>query len=454
MNVFFVLTCKESLINTKYIGMPLRHLSNEEPSTNLYKEKVLELEDKVFEIEQTLHNTIKFKEIFTQLAEILNIEVKSIPKLDKLKRGFGVLKDFKKSNTSSISQINFEDQNENHTVFDLSQLLNVRNSEKTGNPFHQKNNQSSNSDLKNVKKSNVASLDQLERNEAKNNNARYMNAENLRSNELKKKIQLTRILSRIQSKDVLFLLEKIKKMESQFAIFKFLSKQEDHKISELNISYLVRKIESQLPKNSKITSESIRSKVAPQSIKKLPIDKNMNTPNALNPSISQPQETPSLLPSFSSFDSVTVFYKKLKTALTNIPPLSSSYEIKIILTKYQKTMLAEYVQTNLQIITQRINNLTQIKSFKNKEKNQISKIANDFVYDQKIVDSLNDNFNKIEDMQIDQVFKVLEGEGEGSKNTFIDEQVACKCFFYDQRFKFSLRPIDDQHTRMITAALK
>ena len=96
------------------------------------------------------------------------------------------------------------------------------------------------------------------------------------------------------------------------------------------------------------------------------------------------------------------------------------------------------------------------KYFKKKEKNQITRIANDFVYDQQIVDSLNENFRKIEDVFLDNLFKVLEGEMEGESQNSTEEapQKTPACFKYNQSSFYSLELQSDENASKINKALK
>jgi hypothetical protein len=190
--------------------------------------------------------------------------------------------------------------------------------------------------------------------------------------------------------------------------------------------------------------------------------------NELDKTLSMNKEDDLLQNSLTSSENANSLYEKLNKLLYEENDLNLNYEIMIRVNNYQKTVISEYILTNIIILTQRISNLNQIKNLKNREKNQVTKIANDFVYDQKIVNNLNKNFNKIEDMHIDNIFKILEGEDEENeednsmeklelKKKEMDlesEKLVFKCYEYNQNSLFSLKLLMNQNTFKITQNLR
>lgn len=428
----------------------------------MYKEKILELEDNVYETEQTLNNCFIFHKLFLKLAKIMIIDITSIPKLEKSKRGFGFCKENKKKiESKSMRESLFEDQDP-FIAFNLNKLL-----ESHEIKINDLNNNNNNQILFKEKefKSSLSSLDNNVMQKISNTN------NNFEKNLLKKrkkikiknlllleKLKINRILSTIKENDIIFLLNKIKNYEDQFPIFKFLSKQSESNFEDLNLKYTI--IKNKNFYSNKKNNDKIKSKVGilDNLQKKSQKDKNNQIICFKNNSSNKhlKNEKCSI---FESNETSKSMYEYLTKEIQNSNYKLSNKNIKIIVSKHQRRILFDYIQTNIQIISQRINNLKQIKNFRNKEKNKISEIASDFMYDQQIVNNLTINFNKIENDKIEDIFNILEGEENDNDETQNEDKNMNKSekstfFEYNQNYLFCLKQINNNSSKNIYKLLK
>ena len=215
---------------------------------------------------------------------------------------------------------------------------------------------------------------------------------------LKKKLFMNRLISFLKQNDVIFLLKKIENFKKQFMSFDFLQGQDQSEIKSLGINYEI---------------ESTRGKEGE--------GKGRETESGFKEIETKPDE----------------MYSRLTKYLESTDSSQRNLKIRINLSSEQVQLMTKYVATSLNTIHQRIQNLKQQKKLKIKEKNKISKIANDFFYDQKAINELTKNYNKVEDFTICQIFKNLNSESE-SNGEEKDGNGEFTCFRYNQVYPFGL----------------
>lgn len=155
--------------------------------------------------------------------------------------------------------------------------------------------------------------------------------------------------------------------------------------------------------------------------------------------------------------------------------IKNNSPIMIHINKKQQEWLENYYKINLYLINHRLNNLNQSKKFRLKEKKRICIAANEFMYDQEIVNELNNNYEKIEDKEIAEIFNCLYSEEIGTPEALSecpDNQISSKiiedkkledksdldneifCMKYDQRQHFSLIVMNNKNGNNTSEYLK
>jgi hypothetical protein len=406
--------------------------------SNIYKEKVLELEDKVYFTEQNLHNCIMFKKLFIRLAENLKINVKTMLKFEKNKKKNTTHRERKNSFENANSRENANGNETAQIVFDLRKLLNALDKKYNHNLFQVENTAHAKINQSIKSKCSISSMDKIvfeEKREVEENeegqSGNKLKIENL---DLKKAIQIKRIIEEIKKKDIIYLLNKIRNFEEQFTTFNFLNKQSESNIDELNIKYCFE--------NSSDTHNDNSDN---------PVLNEANQQYANINSKIDPFEKKEIT-SFDYLNDSDSFYEKLSNQLRVSNISWNMKNAKIVLTKNQREVLSDYLHINLQILIQRITHLTQVKSYKNKQKNQISQIANDFFYDQKIVNNLTINFEKIEDHNLTRIRRFLRAK----KSLISSSEIKTTplCVLYDQSSTSSLRHLQNESLDFISERLK
>ena len=363
---------------------------------------MLELEDNVYKIEQNINNCEMFKKIFISIANLMKLKLDVKKKIDKPKRGFGFQKEMKKITQKILSEhskTNSESSVESFSSFDIEALIRgfVSSSHSTFYSIDEFANSS----------------DDVNRNKA-SDKRKKTNAKDLR-----RKMFLNKLIRYLQDNDLIFLLNKIKIKESKFCLFKFLSKQNDSKVTDLDLKYT--------------------------------FDNGISLNESLNHVISGNSQVKSDLLSFNEQDLMNSdsFYEKLINCVSIHNLQTQSFKIKINLNKHQYDCISQYIETNLHIINQRIINLQQQKKIKFKEKNQTTQHANDFFYDQQIINQLTTNYNKVEDFTICNVFKLLEEKEDDESNTIFNV-----CYTYNQIYDYGMEPKSDDISRKLLSTLQ
>ena len=412
---------------------------------NVYKDRVIELEDNVYEIEQELYNYSIIQKTFKHLADILNIDVKIIKKNDKLKKGF-LSKQVRKSSFEKIIQReNVENNNTEMIIFDLQKLIKVLDSKiglqilNVGKDLKYKLDQSNNS------KCSISSMDKIElikspkdeSNEQKKEIKMDFKINNL---DLKKKLKIKKLINEIKKNDIIYILDKIRKFKKQFDSHNILITQNELKIDGLDIRYSLTNYFKSDQNNRPY------SNFQPNDVINRPSDEFASEIDFANNN--------QILCLNFIYNSET-FYEELLKNLKDFKISSKIKNAKIFLNTNHKEIFKHYIQSNLQILFHKINHLKTVRDLKHKEKNQVCQVANDFFYDQNIVNSLTENFNKIEDYYLTKVLRFLKPRRRINSNLDLKQGSQLNpCYLYDQYSPLCLKLFSNDPIKAISRRLK
>lgn len=424
-------------MNTEFVGVPKVLWDSESNSFNPYKAKMLELEDNVYKIDQNINNCEVIKKLFVRIADLMGLKIEARKKVEKSKRGFALQKESKRippkvplENPNSKRKSSFKDL----TVFDVDNLMNEFLSSSNFQFFkleelrNQKNNSRENEEKKRIIKSKPQKSNRGEKGGAGLEMKRRM---------FKKKIFVHKLIEYVKNKDIIFLLNKIRRLEKQFNLFKFISKQKEKNIDKLNLKYKIGEIakkSSKCPK--KVTEEQTNKKKILRTRAKSTRKRNEQQSKTevkvpTNAQIGSLHPTQNNLISNSELKTCQSFYSKLSTLAFANEPGTLRLNVRIEICPSDHECLSLYISNNIHTIQQRIINMSQQKKIRVKEKHQISRTANAFFHDQQIINHLTANFNQVEEFTLSRVFKHFENG---------DDALPRMCFFYDQRFPCGLRP--------------
>lgn len=426
------------MINTQFLGLPLFQSSDSQMLQNIFKEKVLQLEDKVYYTEQNLFNCLNIKKLFMNLAQIMRIKIGKMGEKNYLQTETP-----EKLNKNILPDLteNGDEKSKQRKIYDFKFLLDTfqKTENFCGLNEISKNEKEENLEIKEPKK--------VPSEVIKNKSNKKI--PKLKNKKFQNKIKFRKLLTGIQKKDLLFQLNKIKHFEKQFTVFNFLNKQSDLNLEDLNIHYQIQNLFSKTEEiltneiNLEIPKETVKGKnlkfiVKSDSEPVFEKEKNQTNHSILN-----------LNSSRNSEKLYKILEKKINSDLSNL-----EFNVKIILNQAQENAIRGYVQTNLQILDKRIKHLTQLKKFKNKQKRRITEHAVDFFYDQKMVNRLNENLEKIKDPQIENIFRILEIGGNEGSEVVNEERSMGKCLEYNLSSPFCLRLVTSRSADALSQQLK
>lgn len=301
-----------AILNLEYMGLPLPQHKDSINKPNLYKEKILELEDKLFKIEQSMTNFCSIKKVLESLAKsiYLDLNVDSEPEDNSLRTG---------KHLPSLSEKLI------HLKICFDSLIN-------------------------------SSLQISKR----------LVEQKVKSPKLRKILRVNKVMSLLEQGDPLFILNKLAKFETQFAQFNFLNKQKNLLVDEKEFKY------SCLTDKGSICMDELYKQL------RVKVDQHLN---------------------------VEMLECGMGGSVGN--GFNSGMRVFLLFSKKQFVWLEDYVKDNLYVISQRMINLEQLRRFRVKEKNRISLIANEFFYDQKLVNKLTNNYEKIEELEIYSILNCL-----------------------------------------------
>lgn len=156
--------------------------------------------------------------------------------------------------------------------------------------------------------------------------------------------------------------------------------------------------------------------------------------------------------------------------------IKNNSSIMININFRQKQWLENYSKINLYLTNHKLNNLHQARKFRVKEKKRICIAANEFLYDQQIVNGLNINFQKIENKEIVEIINCLYSDeidtpkqlsecneisseiredknfDQNKKKSDLDNEIFC--MKYDARQHFSLIVMNNKNGNNISQYLQ
>lgn len=203
---------------------------------------------------------------------------------------------------------------------------------------------------------------------------------------LARKMRNRRAITAVQSRDPIFLLSKLKKMEDEIEQFKYLEKQSKMGLIPSSLHYTLRST----PVNNSQAIYPLLEKIISESA---------------NPKIPA---------------------------------------IKIQISKINLSLIKFFLQGNLRLVENRVGNLEQMLNLKGKTKHLIRAVANDFFYDQQLINRLIVDYDKLKDGVLSSVMNTIENHDSGAALGKIG-------FEYDDKAILGLRPVTDD---LITNLLK
>lgn len=425
------------------MGLPLFQSSDSEMLHNIFKEKVNQLEDKVYYTEQNLYNCMNIQKQFLKLADLMKINISSIHENELNDR-----KEQKKTEESANSEIDEIAIPIKQKVYDLKfwfEKFKTQN-QKNGQNLFGKKLESQNAQSK---KTNVSlKLTNSFTSETKNTRMPIF-----KNKTFQNKIQLNKFFSELKQNDLIYQLSKIKHIENQFSVFNFLNKQHELNLHEINLHYTVQENNLFLQKSDEFLIEK-KSEDNGEHIKEKIIDLNFIEESKRNSKINpnRKQKLKIIEELNGSSDSID-FYKMIRNNLS-LANDEIEFNAEIILDKVQKSVVLDYIDTNLQILNRRIRDLSQLIEYKNKQKNRITRNAMNFFYDQKTVNQLNNNLSKIKERQIDNLFMILEIRNNQDTESATDSEIEFKCLEYNLSSPFCLKIVTNRNAEALAQNLK
>lgn len=442
---------RDDLVNLEFVGVPKFLWDSESNSFNPYKFKLLELEDNVYKIDQNLNNCEVIKRLFEKIASVMGVKVEARKRADRSKRGFALSKEAKRgSQKVSLVEVKAKRKksNESVVVFELDDLIAEFLSSSDFRYFDSGELSRSKGESKKRQEKTCEVGPKPKRQD--HGGEKKGNLED-RQRAFKEKVFVHKLVEYVKNNDIIFLLDKIRRLEKQFNLFKFIKKQRELNIDKLSLKYSISRAPE---REDQKLAQACRRKTSPRKSTRT----RAKSARKRSDELCKPEKLDSesaddgtkdpickSLLSDSEVSSWQVFYAKISRLAVCDVMSNRRARAQVRLSMPDRECLSQYITGSLQTIEQRIINMTQQKKIRIKEKQHISQTANAFFQDQQIINRLTANFNQVEEFTISRVFKHFETG---------DDALPQTCYFYDQRFPCGLRPNSGRLGRELVARFK
>lgn len=278
------------ILNHRVLGLPKRIPDRHHNHPNIYKEQVLDYEGKIYLKEQSKQNFVNILHHLTKLSKALNFKLQLSPK-----------------KTQSDDSADSEDIDSEKFQLNITQMI-QRELKKERPDIRVKNKQ------------------------------------------LARRMKIQKVLTHVKENDPIFILEKLRKMETHIEQFKFLEKQSSLSIIPESLFYLLRS---------------------------------------------------------TSIHQTSGVYPMIQEILSG-PGKPRLPAVRVEISGVMIRLIKIYLQVNYNILHNRLSNLNQILSVNSKSKQQVRAVANDFFYDQKLVNKLIHDYDKIKPNLLKSVLNTIE----------------------------------------------